>query len=162
MTQMGTLTKSPLGDLSTHYLEKSSKRGSIQDHPEKEMLELYPAGYTKASSTGNRQHTYRQLFEIAIILKTEDKDFPFGHESHQITLEHEPNNDHDPNAIRIIIRVEDEDSPLLKLDGCNLGFVPKQISKQVRENLDSFNSGRILRVRSKVFKKYFGAKIMFP
>lgn len=153
---------SPLGGLSKHYLEKSVSKKSIIDDPDLGQLKVYPAGYSQPSKIDsiNRQITHESLFEIATKLNTEKELFPFIHHEHNILLVSEPDNIYDANAIRIII-VSPKDSILSKLNGKELGYIPKCVSYAISHNIDLISSGSIFKVRTGFYKKYYTTKVVF-
>jgi hypothetical protein len=161
MKEIQATTNSPLGARSTFFQVKRSENGNILDQPKKGLLELYPAGYTKLGKKGrSRQHALKNIFEAAVVLKTEDQLYPFGKEGHIISLEEEPTNSFDPNAIRIILTAE-RDHSLFPWSGWDLGYVPMKITSLLKPNLAMINGGRILKVRQNVHGKYWQCKVVF-
>lgn len=161
LTPKRTMNPSVLGSLSEFYRTKSQQRGSILDLPDRGQLELYPAGYTKPSERDNcsRQDIYKELWQAAVVLNTENESYPLGKKGHNIILIPDPSNEHDPNAIHVILQTA-EGTPLSHLNGKDLGYVPKKINIQILQNMNMINGGRILKVRSKFHEKYWTAKIV--
>ncbi len=161
-TEKTRTTTSPLGSASQLYRTKKNETGSILDMPDKGLLELYPAGYTKPSNREgiSRQELYKQLYELAVALGTEDHLFPFKKSSHNIRLLHDPLNPYDINAIHLILEVTDDEDPLKKLKGRDLGFIPKRINQNILRGFKLINGARILKVKCNFHKKFYGAKII--
>lgn len=154
------LIDSPLGDQAEIYLKKEAKNGHIQLHPERELLELYPVGWTKRTAGVElRQNFYRRLYKKAVEFGTEESEYPFLPDTHEITFLPLTDNEHDPYCLEIIFKA-DEESPLSHLTDSSMGYVPKRISQQLRANLSMINGATILKVKENVYGKYYGAKIM--
>lgn len=162
-TMVRTRKTSPLGHASQLYRTKRNETGSILDVPEKGLLELYPAGYTKPSNRDslNRQDVYKQVYESAVMKGVESNLYPFEKDSHNIILLPDPNNPYDTNAIHLILEVKDTSSPLYDLNGRDLGFIPKKINQNILQGMEIINGGRILKVKCNFHKKFYGAKIVF-
>jgi hypothetical protein len=154
-----------LGPKHPQYKTRTAQNGHILDLPEEGILELYPAGFTKPVNSGerkgvNRQVVFRELWEIALRLEKEAKDFPFGkHQGHYVCLEPDEENPADPNAISLMLYA-DIGHPLRHLNGADLGYVPMRISDVVKANLNMFRDGKIKYVRNAVHKKHFGARLV--
>jgi len=153
---------SPLGSASQLYRTKKNETGSILDQPERGLLELYPAGYTKPSNRDNcsRQDLYKQLYELAVSLGTEEHLYPFEKDSHNITRLHDPRNIHDMNAIHLILDIASIQSPLLFLSGRDMGFIPRRINANIIIRMKLINGIRILKVKCNFHKKFYGAKVV--
>jgi len=158
---------SPLGSASNIYLVKSNEHGAILDQPAKGLIELYPAGYTKPDRDGeSRQKSYGIIYNTAVSLETEENLYPFKKETHKLVLLPDPLNPFDARAIHIILRANNK-SPLHRLDGADLGFIPKKINTYILNALTNPDkvqllSGRILKVKANFHKKYYSAKVIFP
>lgn len=153
---------SPLGMESHAFREKKKSRGAIHDQPDKGVLELYPAGFTKPSTADgvSRQEVHRLIWEAAVWRGTEDQLYPFGKQgTHSIELVHVLDNQFDPNATMIRL-VADPDSPLHSLDGRDLGFIPGRISGPVSKNISMFTGGAILKTRAEVHGRYWQCKVI--
>jgi len=157
-----TVRTSVLGDASQLYQVKSNAQGAILDQPERGLLELYPAGYTKPSNRDNvsRQEVFKSIYELAVSKGIEENSYPFEQNTHNITLLPDPANPFDKNAIHLILNAP-KGSPLNFLNGKDLGFIPKKINTNILRNIELINGGRILRVKCNFHKKYYGAKIIF-
>jgi len=161
MTTTRNLT-SILGHASQLYRSKRNETGSILDSPEKGLLELYPAGYTKPSNRDgqSRQELYKALYEIAVSKGAEGNLYPFEKDTHNITLLPDPSNPFDEHAVHLILEVSNVNSPLYHLNGRDLGFIPKKINQNILRGIDIFNGGRILKVKCNYHKKFYGAKVI--
>lgn len=162
MTTRMTLTnQSPLGSASQFYQVKKQSQGSILDIPNKGLLELYPAGYTKMSYRDNisRQDTYKRVYELAVQNTVEDQLFPFGKDDHNIELVPDPESPYDTNAIHVILRTSG--GPLAELNGKDLGFIPRKINQNILQHIELIHGGRIYKVRANFHKKYYTAKVVF-
>ena len=154
--------KSPLKAKSSLYWIKKNSRGSILDQPDKGLIEIYPAGYTKPSDKDgvSRQDVHKKIYDTALSLKTENQLYPFGRQgSHFIELIPESDNQHDPNAIAIVLRAYPESS-LHHLDRRDLGYIPMKISSAVKKNIRMFTGGAILKVKAEVFGEYWQCKLV--
>jgi len=107
----------------------------------------------------NRQALYREIWQEAVHLGTEEKIFPFGKKNHRIELIPDKENGFDPCAVRIILRTN-EGEVLSRFDGRDMGYIPARISKYIKENLEMFTGGVILKVKNLYHKKYYEAKIL--
>lgn len=153
---------SPLGIRSSEFQVKKNSKGAIFDQPDKGVLELYPAGYTKPSTWDkvSRQEVHKAIYEKACILGTEDQLYPFGKTgAHNIELVPIHNNQFDPNAIMIRL-VADDNSPLVKYNLRDLGFIPQRISEQIRKNIGMFTGGAILKTRAEVYGRWYHCKVI--
>lgn len=160
MTLTRLANESPLGDASQFYQVKKQSQGAILDIPDKGILELYPAGYTKPSNRDgiSRQETYQLIWEAAVQLQSEEELFPFGKDNHNVRLLHDPENPYDKNALHLIL--EAKDGPLVALNGRDLGFIPKKINQNVLRGINLIHGGRIFKVRSKFHTKYYSLKVV--
>lgn len=132
------------------------------DQPNKGILELYPAGYTKPSTFDkvSRQEVHKAIYRIACDFGTEDQLYPFGKTgTHNIELVPIANNLYDPNATMIRL-IADPNSLLGHLNGRDLGFIPMRISEMVKRSIAMFTGGAILKTREEVFGKYCQCKII--
>lgn len=162
MTAKTKMMESPLKDASVLYQTKKSERGSILDVPAKGTLELYPAGYVHFSERDQtrRQDLHQAIWERAISVGSNDGDlYPFNRKTHRIELVPDPSNAYDEHAVHVILRTR-SDGVLDGLDGRDLGFIPKKISKYIAQNILMFNGGQILKVRANFHKKYYTTKII--
>jgi len=156
-------TNSPLGEASEHFQVRGGNGYTgIYDRIKEGLLELYPAGYTQSSARDscNRQDTYRAIWEQAVQEEREDDQFPFGSKQHKVELVPEPHNQYDKFAVAIILRTE-KGSPLEHLDGKDLGYVPKKISKFLSQNTRMITAGKLFKLKKGHHKKYFGIKVIF-
>lgn len=156
------IKENPLGSKACIYLEKKAKNGAIHLKPEKYTLEFYPTGCTKYSpSLNGAQVALKALWNLAVVLRTEDQLYPFKKIDHNICLVHQRDNPEDKHAMFIVLVASTVGNLMYKLDGLNIGWCPKCISKQIYENLSIIKGGRILKVCSVFHKRYYTAKVVF-
>jgi hypothetical protein len=146
--------------MSIYFREKTRKTGAILDNVDDQLIELYPAGYTKPSKQdgANRQKVHELLFKAAQELGTDGQLFPFDACYHNVILVPEPENQYDPHAVRVVL--QSHGGRLSIAHGKDLGYVPKKISRQIAQNIGLFTEGRVLKVRENFHDKYYTTKVM--
>lgn len=153
---------SPLGDLSSIYRIKQVDKYSIWDQPDICVLELYPSGYSQFSSRDNinRQRTLQQIYEAAVVSKSEDEQYPFKNIDHDIEIVHDPDNPFDNNALHVTLWAGD--GLLKELSGKDLGFIPRLINRNMLQNIKMINKGKIYKVCKNFNDKFYTVKVIFP
>ena len=150
--------------LSSNY---RSKR--IIDDPENHILYIIPAGFSqRINGEKHRSEYYRAIWEQCVYLQTENELFPLGKEDHLITLVKEPENRHDPYAIKIGIEFKQE-VPEQVIPGKfkrkkwqDIGYIPKVISKTIHQNIDNIKKGHLINIYAESPKNiYFGRVALF-
>ena len=152
--------KSPLGDKAPFYIKKSVSRGAIQDHPEEGWLEFYPAGYSHVSRRDGvaRQIRHKNLYQHAVHYRTENRLYPFKLIEHDIELVPDKTNPVDKNAMWVILK--SKFSEWRDLNNTDLGFVPREISQVIRNNIQKITGGTIYKIKSDFYKKFYTCKIV--
>jgi len=153
----------------------TDERKGIRENLEEQYFEFYVAGYTKTYKNLPVQANHALLYGMAVKWCTDkssqidDVSFPFGRSSSliDISLEPEPDNQYDPNAL--IVRASaplNLQEYLLGIDKRRvdliLGYVPKAISRIVSHNLGRTENGWIKRVRKVARGKFCSTKIAIP
>lgn len=150
-----------LGDLSSLYFQPSSQNGRIHDKPHEGTLTLYPAGQTKRDTkTGLKRQAHAQyLYDAAIQLGKEDRDFPFHQNDYTVTLVRDLENQYDDSAIRVMFKGNPRSS-LFKDKSFCLGYIPQRISAAICANMNLIRGVDILKVKNQVFGKYYMTKLV--
>lgn len=158
-------SKSPHEMLTVHYatflgdLEDSGK--GIIDWPEEGYFEFYVAGYTQSLSGQPLQDEHKKIWEKACRLGKENRDWPFNK-----GLEAETNawikpdlyNKYDQHAMLVGWAYNQIDLPGTGYTGI-LGYVPKRISRFVKQNYDKIHDLQIKKVRPAFKEGYYNTKI---
>ena len=135
------------------------KKGIRENFIDK-YLEFYVAGYTKECLGIMVQQNHARLYSDACKVKIPNEKgefiFPFGYLTtalSEVRLTPDNNNKYDPNAM--IVEVEHPYNIEKYMAGTSmgkinlvLGYVPKFISRVIKNNLDSLGTGWIKKVRT--------------
>jgi len=152
-----------LEDLSWQYQKSDS---FIFDDIKKQILYIYPAGYTQmffkkrldiegvsCCEQVNRQELFKKLYRQA-----DGQLFPFEDCRYDLYLEHDPKNKYDKDAIKIVLTAKDDPDAEYWIDYF-IGFVPAKINKVVLKNMYSIEDIRILSVANNLNDKFYCTRI---
>tara|TARA_B000000460_G_C21403516_1_gene343449 strand:- start:70 stop:636 length:567 start_codon:yes stop_codon:yes gene_type:complete len=164
------MPSSPLEELSSafplrdeNHIDYWNER--VMDDVKNKILYIVPAGYTFSTAENiPRAYYYKSIWKKTVSMKKEMNTYPFGKDSHSILLEPEPQNIHDPYALKIkIIFWKDESTPDIfkKCRPQDIGYIPKSISKILTKNRHLLLDGKLINVYGNLQKQLFFGRIAF-